>query len=128
MPRDSRGCPTAPVGPKPLKNTKSREMRGGVLYTNCGFNKTNGLQHNCNRTQCHGRSECLTKSSMCILSVGPGYISPCYPVCKQFALTRLASNNWKKSVVFISLLGYISGIQPGVRVPTGVREDILGST
>jgi hypothetical protein len=26
------------------------------------------------------------------------------------------------------LVNYISGIQPGVRVPPGVREDILGGT
>uniref|UniRef100_A0AAG5DNL4 IGFBP N-terminal domain-containing protein n=1 Tax=Anopheles atroparvus TaxID=41427 RepID=A0AAG5DNL4_ANOAO len=44
--------------PKPCK---SRELRGGVLISNCECLKRNGLQHDCPRTECQGKSCCLTK-------------------------------------------------------------------
>lgn len=40
---------------------KSRELRGGILYTNCGCPRRNGLQYDCQRTECQGRVICLKK-------------------------------------------------------------------
>ncbi|XP_069672488.1 uncharacterized protein [Periplaneta americana] len=82
-PCDLKACPASSNIHIPLQEVKSRELRGGVLYTGCDCNKRNGLQHDCKRTLCQGRPECLTKPEpMCIPSGGPGYISPCYPVCE----------------------------------------------
>ncbi|XP_058170578.1 keratin-associated protein 16-1-like [Anopheles ziemanni] len=44
--------------PKPCK---SRELRGGLLISNCECLKRNGLQHDCPRTLCQGKPCCLTK-------------------------------------------------------------------
>lgn len=43
-----------------LKRTKSRELRGGVMYYSCHCIKRNGLQHDCRRTGCGGEPSCLT--------------------------------------------------------------------
>lgn len=43
-----------------LKRTKSRELRGGVMYYSCHCIKRNGLQHDCRRTGCGGEPTCLT--------------------------------------------------------------------
>lgn len=42
-----------------LKRTKSRELRGGVMYYSCHCIKRNGLQHDCRRTGCGGEPGCL---------------------------------------------------------------------
>ncbi|CAH2989452.1 unnamed protein product [Chilo suppressalis] len=42
-----------------LKRTKSRELRGGVMYYSCHCIKRNGLQHDCRRTGCGGEPTCL---------------------------------------------------------------------
>lgn len=42
-----------------LKRTKSRELRGGVMYYSCHCIKRNGLQHDCRRTGCGGEPACL---------------------------------------------------------------------
>ena len=82
-PCDPKACPGTAQNNFAVKEVKSRELVGGVLYTGCDCNKRNGLQHDCKRTLCQGRPECLTKPDpMCIPSGGPGYISPCYPVCQ----------------------------------------------
>lgn len=44
-----------------MKKCKSRELRAGVLYKTCECTKRNGLQHDCPRTECQGRPECLSK-------------------------------------------------------------------
>ncbi|KAG7310981.1 hypothetical protein JYU34_003833 [Plutella xylostella] len=44
---------------KQLKRTKSRELRGGILYYSCDCIKRNGLQHECRRTGCGGEPPCL---------------------------------------------------------------------
>ncbi|XP_030029421.2 uncharacterized protein LOC115446781 [Manduca sexta] len=43
-----------------LKRTKSRELRGGIMYYSCHCIKRNGLQHDCRRTGCGGEPACLT--------------------------------------------------------------------
>lgn len=48
-----------------VKQSKSRELRAGVLYRGCDCEKTNGLQDRCPRTDCHGAPECLTKPPIC---------------------------------------------------------------
>lgn len=55
-------CGGGPCGPccSP-KRCKSRELRGGVLYTKCDCVKRNGLQHDCPRSMCQGQSCCMTK-------------------------------------------------------------------
>lgn len=45
----------------PVKQSKSRELRGSVMYVGCDCEKRNGLQDDCQRTECHGSPECLTK-------------------------------------------------------------------
>lgn len=42
-----------------LKRTKSRELRGGIMYYSCHCIKRNGLQHDCRRTGCSGEPTCL---------------------------------------------------------------------
>ncbi|KAI8438383.1 hypothetical protein MSG28_010933 [Choristoneura fumiferana] len=42
-----------------LKRTKSRELRGGIMYYSCHCIKRNGLQHDCRRTGCGGEPACL---------------------------------------------------------------------
>ncbi|VVD04169.1 unnamed protein product [Leptidea sinapis] len=42
-----------------LKRTKSRELRGGIMYYSCHCIKRNGLQHDCRRTGCGGEPPCL---------------------------------------------------------------------
>nr|XP_026486399.1 uncharacterized protein LOC113393625 [Vanessa tameamea] len=42
-----------------LKRTKSRELRGGIMYYSCHCIKRNGLQHDCRRTGCGGEAACL---------------------------------------------------------------------
>lgn len=42
-----------------IKRTKSRELRGGVMYYSCHCIKRNGLQHDCRRTGCGGEPACL---------------------------------------------------------------------
>ncbi|XP_045453598.1 uncharacterized protein LOC123662818 [Melitaea cinxia] len=42
-----------------LKRTKSRELRGGIMYYSCHCIKRNGLQHDCRRTGCGGEPTCL---------------------------------------------------------------------
>ncbi|XP_045528453.1 uncharacterized protein LOC123716652 isoform X2 [Pieris brassicae] len=42
-----------------LKRTKSRELRGGIMYYSCHCIKRNGLQHDCRRTGCGGEPSCL---------------------------------------------------------------------
>ncbi|XP_050348256.1 uncharacterized protein LOC126772126 [Nymphalis io] len=62
-----RGAPTAEendaekTGSKEnqLKRTKSRELRGGIMYYSCHCIKRNGLQHDCRRTGCGGEPACL---------------------------------------------------------------------
>ncbi|GJQ87347.1 hypothetical protein Trydic_g17393 [Trypoxylus dichotomus] len=44
----------------PLKQSKSRELRGSVMYVGCDCENRNGLQDDCQRTECHGSPECLT--------------------------------------------------------------------
>lgn len=41
--------------------TRSRELRGGNLMTNCNCTRRNGLQYDCPRSECQGREICLTK-------------------------------------------------------------------
>ncbi|KAL1374217.1 hypothetical protein pipiens_018222 [Culex pipiens pipiens] len=45
----------------PARSCKSRELRGGVLIANCECLKRNGLQHDCPRSECQGKSCCLTR-------------------------------------------------------------------
>lgn len=49
----------------PLTESKSRELRGGILYTGCDCEKRNGLQDDCQRTGCHGSPACLTSPPTC---------------------------------------------------------------
>jgi hypothetical protein len=70
-----------PAEQMPLNKVKSHELRGGVLYSTCDCTRRNGLQDDCGKFLCQGRRECLTNPPMCVPSGGPGYISPCYPVC-----------------------------------------------
>lgn len=44
-----------------LKKCKSREIRSSVLYVGCDCERRNGLQDDCQRTECKGSPECLTK-------------------------------------------------------------------
>ena len=82
-PCDPKACPGTSDNKFAAKEVKSRELVGGFLYSGCDCNRRNGLQHDCKRMLCRGRPECLTKPEpMCIPSGGPGYISPCYPVCQ----------------------------------------------
>lgn len=71
-----------PVGHTTLKNVNSHELRGGILYSNCGCTRRNGLQSDCGRFLCRGRPECLTYPPMCSHSVGLRYTSTvCDPPC-----------------------------------------------
>lgn len=71
-----------PVGHTPLKNVNSHELRGGILYSNCGCTRRNGLQSDCGRFLCRGSPECLTNPPMCIHGVGFRYASQvCNPPC-----------------------------------------------
>ncbi|XP_070502943.1 late cornified envelope protein 5A-like [Chironomus tepperi] len=54
-------CPPACDPCCPPKRCKSRELRGGVLLTNCDCVKRNGLQLDCPRTECKGRPCCTVK-------------------------------------------------------------------
>lgn len=56
-----------------LKRTKSRELRGGIMYYSCHCIKRNGLQHDCRRTGCGGEPACL--------------VLP-YPLCAPSQLAR----------------------------------------
>lgn len=44
-----------------LQRCRSRELRGGILYTSCGCTRRNGLQYDCPRSECQGRRVCLKK-------------------------------------------------------------------
>lgn len=44
-----------------LKQSKSRELRASIMYVGCDCEKRNGLQDDCQRTECHGSPECLTR-------------------------------------------------------------------
>lgn len=48
-----------------LKQSISRELRSSILYRGCDCEKTNGLQDDCQRTDCRGSPECLTKPPTC---------------------------------------------------------------
>lgn len=48
-----------------VKPSKSRELRGGVLYVGCDCEKRNGLQDDCHRSECFGRPPCLTRPPTC---------------------------------------------------------------
>lgn len=45
-------------GTLPLQIVKSRELRGGVLYTDCQCLRRNGLQLDCRRTGCQNEAPC----------------------------------------------------------------------
>lgn len=42
-----------------LKPVRSRELRGGNLYTDCLCLRRNGLQHDCRRDVCQGSPPCV---------------------------------------------------------------------
>lgn len=50
------------MGPRrmitPLRNSKSRELRGGMLYTDCFCLRRNGLQYDCRRSGCQSSPLC----------------------------------------------------------------------
>ncbi|XP_022918443.1 uncharacterized protein [Onthophagus taurus] len=48
-----------------VTQSKSRELRGGIMYIGCDCEKRNGLQDDCQRTGCHGSPPCLTKPPTC---------------------------------------------------------------
>lgn len=48
-----------------VKPSKSRELRASVLYTGCDCEKRNGLQDDCQRSECHGSPQCLTNPPTC---------------------------------------------------------------
>lgn len=48
-----------------VKQSISRELRASILYRGCDCEKTNGLQDDCQRTDCRGSPECLTKPPTC---------------------------------------------------------------
>lgn len=52
------------LGPKKVP---SRELRGGVLYTDCDCNRRNGLQHDCPRDRCAGKYYPVMTSFSCSL-------------------------------------------------------------
>lgn len=41
--------------------SKSRELRGGRLMANCNCTRRNGLQYDCQRSECQGHCICLTR-------------------------------------------------------------------
>lgn len=41
--------------------SRSRELRGGKLIANCNCTRRNGLQYDCQRTECQGHPICLTR-------------------------------------------------------------------
>lgn len=41
--------------------SKSRELRGGRLMANCNCTRRNGLQYDCQRSECQGHRICLTR-------------------------------------------------------------------
>ncbi|KAF9421612.1 hypothetical protein HW555_002545, partial [Spodoptera exigua] len=43
---------------KSLRPCKSRELRGGILYTDCFCLRRNGLQYDCRRTGCQNSPLC----------------------------------------------------------------------
>lgn len=55
-----------------VKQSKSRELRGGILYSGCDCEKRNGLQDDCQRSECRGSPACLTKPNP---SCGPSQFS-----------------------------------------------------
>lgn len=42
----------------PLKSCKSRELKGGILYTDCFCLRRNGLQYDCRRSGCQNSLLC----------------------------------------------------------------------
>ncbi|XP_059622568.1 uncharacterized protein LOC132265807 isoform X2 [Phlebotomus argentipes] len=44
-----------------LEKKVSRELRSSILYTVCECGKRNGLQDDCRKSLCQGRSSCLKK-------------------------------------------------------------------
>lgn len=42
----------------PLRNCQSRELRGGILYTDCNCLRRNGLQYDCRRSGCQTSPLC----------------------------------------------------------------------
>lgn len=42
----------------PLKSCQSRELRGGILYTDCFCLRRNGLQYDCRRSGCQTSPYC----------------------------------------------------------------------
>ncbi|XP_045472939.1 uncharacterized protein LOC123679610 [Harmonia axyridis] len=53
---------------KELGESKSRELRAGILYVGCDCERKNGLQDNCLRTGCQGSPECLKSPPTCLPS------------------------------------------------------------
>lgn len=45
----------------PDLSSRSRELRGGRLISSCNCVRRNGLQDDCERSECQGRSKCLTR-------------------------------------------------------------------
>lgn len=41
--------------------SRSRELRGGKLIANCNCTRRNGLQYDCQRSECQGHPICLTR-------------------------------------------------------------------
>lgn len=37
---------------------KERELRGGIFYMGCECVRRNGMQYDCQRTECQGRPQC----------------------------------------------------------------------
>lgn len=70
----------------PVGTCKSRELRGGVLYTDCFCLRRNGLQYDCRRSGCQGRATCsVLPAPLC----GPSQIA-CRTHCSNPHATSLS--------------------------------------
>ncbi|CAF4791152.1 unnamed protein product [Pieris macdunnoughi] len=75
----------------PLKACKSRELRGGILYTDCYCLRRNGLQYDCRRSGCQSSKLCQTlpaplcgpANTACIKHKYNPHAEPLYNICKM---------------------------------------------
>lgn len=44
-----------------IKKCRSRELRKGVFFQNCGCSRRNGLQYDCQRKECQSRPGCVAQ-------------------------------------------------------------------
>ncbi|XP_073983452.1 uncharacterized protein [Rhodnius prolixus] len=86
-----------PCNPWALPRQKSFELKNSIMLKGCDCHKHNGLQDNCERSECRGSPECLTQP---LPTCGPSYSQvapphqrPVNDMVREAVNARVASTN-----------------------------------